>query len=262
MALKDKVSIVTGSATGLGAAVAVKLAERGSRVVVNYTKSEKEAKETLAAVRAKGVDAILAQGDVSNDEDCRRIAKAAIDQWGRIDVLVNNAGTTQFANHADLEALNADDFLAIYRVNVVGAYQMIRACAPHMKAAGKGSVVNISSIAGVTGIGSSVAYAASKGALNTMTLSLARSLAPEIRVNAVCPGFIGTRWFSDRFGEEQFQKIRKQQEASTPLARAGTPEDIATSVVFFAGEGSDHITGETLITDAGMHLGFAPLVAR
>ncbi|MGB5948448.1 MAG: glucose 1-dehydrogenase [Parvibaculum sp.] len=262
MALKDKVSIVTGSATGLGAAVAIKLAERGSRVVVNYTKSEKEAKETLAAVRAKGVDAILAQGDVSNDEDCRRIAKAAIDQWGRIDVLVNNAGTTQFANHADLEALNADDFLAIYRVNVVGAYQMIRACAPHMKAAGKGSVVNISSIAGVTGIGSSVAYAASKGALNTMTLSLARSLAPEIRVNAVCPGFIGTRWFSDRFGEEQFQKIRKQQEASTPLARAGTPEDIATSVVFFAGEGSDHITGETLITDAGMHLGFAPLVAR
>lgn len=262
MALKDKVSIVTGSATGLGAAVAVKLAERGSRVVVNYTKSEKEAKETLAAVKAKGVDAILAQGDVSNDEDCRRIAKAAVDQWGRIDVLVNNAGTTQFANHADLEALSADDFLAIYRVNVVGAYQMIRACAPHMKAAGKGSVVNISSIAGVTGIGSSVAYAASKGALNTMTLSLARSLAPEIRVNAVCPGFIGTRWFSDRFGEEQFQKIRKQQEASTPLARAGTPEDIAASVVFFAGEGSDHITGETLITDAGMHLGFAPLVAR
>ncbi|HMM14281.1 MAG TPA: glucose 1-dehydrogenase [Parvibaculum sp.] len=262
MALKDKVSIVTGSATGLGAAVAVKLAERGSRVVVNYTKSEKEAKETLAAVKAKGVDAILAQGDVSNDEDCRRIAKAAVDQWGRIDVLVNNAGTTQFANHADLDALSADDFLAIYRVNVVGAYQMIRACAPHMKAAGKGSVVNISSIAGVTGIGSSVAYAASKGALNTMTLSLARSLAPEIRVNAVCPGFIGTRWFSDRFGEEQFQKIRKQQEASTPLARAGTPEDIAASVVFFAGEGSDHITGETLITDAGMHLGFAPLVAR
>ncbi len=262
MTLKDKVSIVTGSATGLGAAVAIKLAERGSRVVINYTKSEKEAKETLAAVKAKGVDAILAQGDVGNDEDCRRLAKAAVDKWGRIDVLVNNAGTTQFANHADLDALQADDFLSIYRVNVVGAYQMIRASAPHMKAAGKGSVVNISSIAGVTGIGSSVAYAASKGALNTMTLSLARSLAPTIRVNAVCPGFIGTRWFSDRFGEEQFQKIRKQQEQTTPLARAGTPEDIATSVVFFAGEGSDHITGETLIVDAGLHLGFAPLVAR
>jgi 3-oxoacyl-[acyl-carrier protein] reductase len=262
MTLKDKVSIVTGSATGLGAAVAIMLAERGSRVVINYTKSEKEAKDTLAQCKALGVDAILAQGDVGNDDDCRQIAKAAIDQWGRIDVLVNNAGTTQFANHADLDALSAEDFLWIYKVNVVGAYQMIRACAPHMKAAGKGSVVNVSSIAGVTGIGSSVAYAASKGALNTMTLSLARSLAPVIRVNAVCPGFIGTRWFSDRFGEEIYRDIIKQQEATTPLARAGTPRDIATSVVFFAGEGSDHITGETLITDAGMHLGFAPMVAR
>lgn len=262
MTLKDKVSIVTGSATGLGAAVAIKLAERGSRVVINYTKSEKEAKETLELVKSKGVDAILAQGDVGEDADCRRIAQAAVDKWGRIDVLVNNAGTTQFANHADLEALSADDFLWIYKVNVIGAYQMIRACAPHMKKVGKGSVVNISSIAGVTGVGSSVAYAASKGALNTMTLSLARSLAPEIRVNAVCPGFIGTRWFSDRFGEVQYEKIRKQQEATTPLARAGTPEDIAVSVVFFAGEGSDHITGETLMTDAGMHLGFAPLKAR
>lgn len=262
MTLKDKVSIVTGSATGLGAAVAIKLAERGSRVVINYTKSEKEAKETLEMVKSKGVDAILAQGDVGEDADCRRIAQTAVDKWGRIDVLVNNAGTTQFANHADLEALTAEDFFCIYKVNVVGAYQMIRACAPHMKKVGKGSVVNVSSIAGVTGVGSSVAYAASKGALNTMTLSLARSLAPEIRINAVCPGFIGTRWFSDRFGEAQYEKIRKQQEATTPLARAGTPEDIAVSVVFFAGEGSDHITGETLMTDAGMHLGFAPLKAR
>ncbi len=262
MTLKDKVSIVTGSATGLGAAVAMKLAERGSNVVINYTKSKKEAEETLALVKAKGVDAIMVQGDVGEDADCRRIAQAAVDKWGRIDVLVNNAGTTQFANHADLEALSADDFMWIYKVNVIGAYQMIRACAPHMKKAGKGSVVNISSIAGVTGIGSSVAYAASKGALNTMTLSLARSLAPEIRVNAICPGFIGTRWFSDRFGDAQFEKIKKQQEETTPLARAGTPDDIAVSVAFFAGEGSDHITGETLITDAGLHLGFAPLKAR
>ena len=262
MTLKDKVSIVTGSATGLGAAVAIRLAERGSNVVINYTKSKAEAEETLALVKSKGVDAIMVQGDVGEDADCRRIAEAAVEKWGRIDVLVNNAGTTQFANHADLEALSADDFMWIYKVNVVGAYQMIRACAPHMKKAGKGSVVNISSIAGVAGIGSSVAYATSKGALNTMTLSLARSLAPEIRVNAVCPGFIGTRWFSDRFGEAQFAKIKKQQEETTPLARAGTPEDIAVSVVFFAGEGSDHITGETLITDAGLHLGFAPLKAR
>ncbi|MBX3494064.1 MAG: SDR family oxidoreductase, partial [Parvibaculum sp.] len=183
-------------------------------------------------------------------------------KWGRVDVLVNNAGGTKFADHAKLDELNAEDFLWIYKVNVVGAYQMIRACEPHMKKAGKGSVVNISSIAGVTGIGSSVAYAASKGALNTMTLSLARSLAPVIRVNAVCPGFIGTRWFSDRFGTQTFEGIKRQQEETTPLRRAGTPEDIAAAVVFFCGEGSDHITGETLITDAGLHLGFAPLSAR
>jgi len=260
--LKDKVAIVTGSATGLGAAVALQLADKGCNVVINYTKSEKEAKETLAACETKGVQALLAQGDMSEDADCRRIVDETVKKWGRVDVLVNNAGGTKFANHAELDELNAEDFLWIYKVNVVGAYQMIRACAPHMKQAGKGSVVNISSIAGVTGIGSSVAYAASKGALNTMTLSLARSLAPKIRVNAVCPGFIGTRWFSDRFGQQTFEGIKRQQEESTPLARAGTPEDIATAVVFFCGEGSDHITGETLITDAGMHLGFAPLTAR
>ena len=260
--LKDKVAIVTGSATGLGAAVALQLADKGCNVVINYTKSEKEAKETLAACQAKGVEAILAQGDVGEDADCRRIVDETVKKWGRVDVLVNNAGGTKFANHAELDELNAEDFLWIYKVNVVGAYQMIRACAPHMKEAGKGSVVNVSSIAGVTGIGSSVAYAASKGALNTMTLSLARSLAPKIRVNAVCPGFIGTRWFSDRFGQQTFEGIKRQQEESTPLGRAGTPEDIATAVVFFCGEGSDHITGETLITDAGMHLGFAPLTAR
>ena len=260
--LKDKVAIVTGSATGLGAAVALQLADKGCNIVINYTKSEKEAKETLAACQAKGVEAILAQGDVGEDADCRRIVDETVKKWGRVDVLVNNAGGTKFTNHAELDELNAEDFLWIYKVNVVGAYQMIRSCAPHMKEAGKGSVVNVSSIAGVTGIGSSVAYAASKGALNTMTLSLARSLAPKIRVNAVCPGFIGTRWFSDRFGQQTFEGIKRQQEESTPLGRAGTPEDLATAVVFFCGEGSDHITGETLITDAGMHLGFAPLTAR
>ncbi|WP_421863880.1 SDR family NAD(P)-dependent oxidoreductase [Parvibaculum sp.] len=260
--LKDKVAIVTGSATGLGAAVALQLADKGCNVVINYTKSETEAKETLAACEAKGVEALLAQGDVGEDADCRRIVDETVKKWGRVDVLVNNAGGTKFANHAELDELNAEDFLWIYKVNVVGAYQMIRACAPHMREARKGSVVNISSIAGVTGIGSSVAYAASKGALNTMTLSLARSLAPKIRINAVCPGFIGTRWFSDRFGSQTFEGIKRQQEESTPLQRAGTPEDIATAVVFFCGEGSDHITGETLITDAGMHLGFAPLTAR
>ena len=167
---------------------------------------------------------------------------------------VNNAGTTKFANHQKLDALTDQDFINIYKVNVVGPYQMIRAVEPYMKKQKFGSVVNVSSIAGKTGIGSSIAYAASKGALNTMTLSLAKALGPEIRVNTVCPGFIGTGWFLDRFGEETFNRIVKDQEDITPLKRAGTPDDIAKSVIFFCLEGGEHITGETLISDAGMHL--------
>ena len=259
---EGKVAIVTGSAAGIGAAVAFGIAKGGGRVAINYTKSEAEAKEVVKQCETLGGEAILAQGDVGDDAACRKIADTVLSKWGRIDILVNNAGTTKFADHDDLNALDADDFLSIYRVNVVGAFQMIRACEPAMKAQGYGSVVNISSIAGVTGIGSSVAYAASKGALNTMTLSLARALGPAIRVNAVCPGFVGTRWFKDRFGEERFEKMVEGQKKATPLSRAGTPEDVAKSVLFFAGEGGEHVTGETLITDAGLHLGFASLSQR
>ena len=150
--------------------------------------------------------------------------------------------------------LGDQDFIDIYKVNVVGPYQMIRAVEPYMKKQKFGSVVNVSSIAGKTGIGSSIAYAASKGALNTMTLSLAKALGPEIRVNTVCPGFIGTGWFLDRFGEETFNRIVKDQDDITPLKRAGTTDDIAKSVIFFCLECGYHITGETLISDAGMHL--------
>lgn len=262
MELNGMVSIVTGSAMGLGAAVAVKLAKRGSNVVINYSKSEKDAQEVAAECAAEGVETLIVQADISDDADCRRLAQETLDKWGRIDILVNNAGTSVFADHHDLEALTGDDFRHIYSLNVVGPYQMIRAVAPAMKQAGKGAVVNVSSIAAVTGIGSSIAYAASKGALNTMTLSLARALAPEIRVNAVCPGFIGTRWFSDRMDADSFAKMVETQERITPLQRAGMPEDIADSVVFFCAEGAQHITGETLITDAGMHLNMAPLKAR
>lgn len=262
MDISGQVAIVTGSSTGLGAAVARKLTGRGARVVINFTKSRAEAEETAAACRAAGGAVLLVQGNVAVDGDCQAIAQAALGHWGRIDILVNNAGTTKFANHADLDKLSAEDFQSIYAVNVIGPYQMIRACAPAMKAQGFGAVVNVSSIAGVTGIGSSVAYAASKGALNTMTLSLARALAPEIRVNAVCPGFIGTRWFRDRFGEARYQEIVERNARTSPLKRAGTPDDIADSVVFFATDGAQHITGETLMSDAGLHLDMTPLAMR
>lgn len=261
MELKNGVVIVTGSATGVGAASAKMLAAKGCNVVINYTKSEAEAKETQAACEAFGVQTLLCQADVSSDADCRRMAQAAIDKWGRIDGLINNAGTTHFVNHANLEGLTADDFHRIYSVNVIGPYQMTRAVAEQMKRQGRGAVVNVSSIAGVMGIGSSIAYTASKGALNTMTLSLARALGPEIRVNTICPGFIQGRWLRGGMGDEAYEAAKAFQERTTPLRKAGTPEDMAQAAVWFI-EGADLITGEILIVDAGSHLGGAPLTAR
>jgi 3-oxoacyl-[acyl-carrier protein] reductase len=252
--LKGKVAIVTGSATGIGAAAAILLAKRGANIVVNFTKSEKEAKETAEAVRKEGSDVRMVQADVAKDADCRKLAKAALDAWGRIDILVNNAGTTKFAAHHDLDALSAEDFANIYAVNVIGPFQMIRACAEAMKAHGEGAVVNVSSIAGVRGIGSSVAYAASKGALNNMTVSLARALAPAIRVNAICPGYVATPWFQNRFGDEAFKRITETQAQVAPLKRAADGHEIAKTISFFAGPESRHITGETLLTDGGLHL--------
>lgn len=254
MKLKDAVCIVTGSATGTGAACAVQLAAKGCHVVVNYTKSENDAKATLAACKAAGAEAILVQGDVGRDADCRALARAALDKWGRIDALINNAGITKFVAASDLDGLNAEDFQRLYAVNVIGPYQMIRACAPAMKKQGKGAIVNISSISGVMGIGSSTAYIASKGALNAMTLALARSLAPEIRVNAVCPGLIETRWHLERYSKEDYAKFKANYEKTVPLAKAASADDVAEVAIWLI-EGADLVTGESILVDAGLHLG-------
>ena len=261
--LEDFVVVVTGASTGLGRAIAVECAQRGAKaVVVNYARSADEAEQTGRLVEAEGAKAVLVQGDVASDDDCRKIAAAAA-PFGRIDALFNNAGVTRFAGHADMDAVSGQDFLDLYAVNVVGAFQMVRACRTLLEAAPQpGAVVNTASIAGVTGIGSSVPYAASKGALTTMTLSLARALAPKIRVNAVCPGFIDTPWFGKGLPEAAVDRIRDNAAAGTPLKAASTPEDIAASTVFLASRASRHVTGETLLIDAGSHLGFAPLIAR
>ena len=257
MDLRGKVAVVTGGGTGIGEAVSHQLATAGAAVAVNYSRSRDEAEATAVRCRELGADAAALAADVGDDADCRRLAAETLERFGRIDILVNNAGKTKFADHGDLEALSADDFLDIYRVNVVGAYQMIRACAPQLKA-NRGAVVNVASIAGVHGIGSSSAYAASKGALITLSKSLARALAPEIRVNAVCPGYVGTRWFRDRMGEEAFQRLNASIERSTPLAHAGTAEDVAGAILFFCSDASLLTTGETLLLDAGLHLDVGP----
>jgi NAD(P)-dependent dehydrogenase (short-subunit alcohol dehydrogenase family) len=241
--------VVTGASTGLGRAIAVEAAERGAKaVVINYASSQAEAQETGRLVEAEGAQGVLVQADVARDEDCRRIVAAA-QPFGRIDALFNNAGVTKFAHdHADLDAVSGEDFLRIYGVNVVGAYQMIRAARALLEAAPQaGAVVNTASVAGVMGIGSSVPYAASKGAMITMTLSLARALAPKIRVNAVCPGFIDTPWFERAMSPEQLERTRQGVAATMPLKAASTAQDIA---------------GAALLVDAGMHLGYAPLGMR
>lgn len=254
MDLEGGVFIVTGSATGLGSAVAQRLAGKGAKVVINYTKSEAEAKATVAACQELGAETLMCRADVSVDDDCRRMVAATVQEFGRVDGLVNNAGASKIVPHADLEGLSSDDFLRIFAVNVVGPYQMVRAVTPHMKKQGKGAVVNVSSVSAMTGSGSSIAYAVSKGALNVMTLSLARALAPEIRVNAVCPGVMQTRWWRDGLGEEGYNAFIDRYAESTPLKVAGTTEAMADPVVWLL-EGAEQVTGETIMVDGGIHLG-------
>ncbi|MES1942050.1 short-chain dehydrogenase [Salinisphaera sp. T5B8] len=248
------VALITGSSSGIGAATARLLSERGYNVVINYSRSADAAQQVASECQASGADTLVMQANVAEDADCRGLADAALDRWGRIDALVNNAGTTRFCAHENLEGLSAQDFQDLYAVNTVGAYQMVRAVAPAMQAAGTGSVVNVASIAGVMGFGSSIAYAASKGALITMTKSLARALGPAIRVNAVCPGFVRGSWLAEGLGEKRYTAMIERLEANSPLARVCTPEDVAESIAYFAA-GAAITTGETLLLDAGMHLG-------
>lgn len=251
--------IVTGSASGLGAATAKILAKDGARLVINYASSKDDAEKTAEECRKLGAaEVIVVQGDVAKDEDCKRIVEAAA-PWGKLDALVNNAGTTKHVAHHLLDQLSADDFQRIYAINTVGPYQMVRAARELLiagaKAAGRASaVVNVSSVAGISGIGSSIAYAASKGALNTMTLSLSRALAPNIRVNAICPGYIDTPWFTKGRGAEEAKQVRDMVVSRVPLKIASTAEDIAELVCFLATPKSSSMTGELVRMDAGMHL--------
>jgi 3-oxoacyl-[acyl-carrier protein] reductase len=249
-AMQGAVAIVTGGGTGIGAAVVRRLAARGVRCVINYASSRDDAEALAAEVEG----AIAVQADIVEDTACRALAAAAIAAFGRIDFLVNNAGRTKFANHEDLEALSADDFIDIYRLNTIAPFQMVRACAPAMRERGVGAVVNVASVAGMFGNGSSVAYAASKGALVTMTKSLARALAPAIRVNAVAPGYVGTGWFEKRLGEAGFAALNARIAAQTPMAMAAGADDIAGPIVMLLDPVSRAMTGETLLLDAGAHL--------
>jgi len=255
--MKEKVAIVTGSATGVGAATAVLLAEKGCNVDINYTRSKEEAMATAQLVEQHNVECIVFKADVSNDDECKSMVEAAIKKWGKIDYLVNNAGKTKFNPFENLDGLSGDDFLDIYSVNVVGPYQMIKAVVPYMKQQGGGAIVNDSSLAGINGVGSSIAYVTSKAALNIMTKSLAHVLGPEIRINTVAPGPIQTRWLKGGMGDEAYSALIEQAENELPLKQVATAEDVAETLVWFL-EGAKLITGEVLIVDSGAHLGSLP----
>ncbi len=249
----NKVAIITGGSRGVGAATARLLASKGWNITITCTSSMDDAENVVKECEKLGVEAIAITADVSEDNSCVQTAQETIEKWGRIDALVNNAGTTKFVfNHADLDGLDAEDFLQIYKVNVVGPFQMVRACKEMLLNSENPSVVNISSIAGIKGLGSSLAYASSKGALNTMTKSMARNLGP-IRVNAICPGFIQGDWLRNGMGDDLYNAALENLTNNTPLKLTVTPEQVAEGIYSFI-DINTVVTGETMLMDGGHHL--------
>jgi 3-oxoacyl-[acyl-carrier protein] reductase len=239
----SRVALVTGSATGIGRAAAWLLAERGYAVTVNYSRSKADAEETADGVRSRGAKVLLVQADVADDRAVRDMVDRTAAELGGLDLLVNNAATTRFIDHTDLDALTDAVWDEILQVNLKGTFYACRAAMPRLKSRG-GNIVNIASVAGIAGSGSSIAYAASKGAVITLTKSLARAFAPEVRVNAVAPGPVQTRWLADH------QDMVEAALRATPLRRAATPEDIAAAIAYLADE-TTLTTGQVLVIDGG-----------
>lgn len=245
----SSVVLITGSGTGVGRACALMFAEFGFDVVINYSRSEAEAEQTAEEVRQRGVRCEVIACDVSVESDVVNMMQSIEHAFGRLDVLVNNAAMTYFIDGGDLESMTEEKWDRILSVNLKGAYFCIKAAAPLLRAGRGGAVVNVSSVASTTGKGSCIAYAASKGALNTLTKSFARILAPSIRVNAVLPGPIDSRWIRDGDNNWSLSKITE----GFPIPRASTPEEIAEGVVFLA-TGTSMTTGQLLAIDGGQTL--------
>jgi 3-oxoacyl-[acyl-carrier protein] reductase len=250
MKLKGKVALITGGGTGIGRAISTYFAKEGAAVAINYSKSEAEAAKTSAEVKGFGVFSSAVRADVSSDKQVRAMVEQTQKEFGRIDILVNNAGFTRFIQHVDLEAMNEEIWDRIMHVNLKGAFFCCRAVAPQMKKQGTGRIINIASVAGLTGQGSSIAYCASKAGMISITKSLARALAPEICVNAIAPGLIDTRWLD---GVEGADAMRERYQSAALLKRVGTPEDVAEVAVSLAADWS-FVTGQVIVVDGGRTL--------
>ncbi len=239
------VALVTGGGTGVGRAVCLRLAEQGCDSVINYSRSKKEAEDTVAEVKAAGAEAIAHHCDVANDQGVREMIDRTRDRFGRLDFVINNAGMTHFIDHTDLDAVTEEIWDEIFAVNLKGAFFVSRAAMPMLRESKEGSIVNVASIAGIYGLGSSIPYCASKGAMITMTKSFARAFAPQVRVNAVCPGVILTRWM------EKHEEMVLRGLAMTPLDRLCTAEDVAQTIVFLLREAT-MMTGQAVNVDGGV----------
>lgn len=253
MQLAGKAAIITGGGTGVGRATALLLAQHGCSVLVNYSKSKAEAEQTASDVAALGVKALAVQADVADDDSVRAMVALAVAELGRVDILLNNAGTTRFVLAADMDGVTDEDWQRIYAVNVIGAFHCARAVKEPMLAVGGGQIINITSVAAFAGKGSSIPYAASKAALNNLTIALARSLAPQIRVNAVAPGFITGRWLEQGFGDA-YEGVKRTVARQCPLEKVSDPEDVAAAVMSLI-TGSSMVTGQVLVCDGGMLIG-------
>jgi 3-oxoacyl-[acyl-carrier protein] reductase len=243
MNLQGKVALITGGGTGIGRGIGLSFAREGAGVVVNYSRSEKEANATVQEIRDLGVPSLAIKADVSQDAQARAMVDKVMKECGRLDILVNSAGTTTFVNAADLEGLTEEMWDRTLAVNLKGTFFCCRAVVPAMKKHGGGSIINISSIAGPTGIGSSMAYSASKAGVICLTKSLARTLAPEIRVNTIAPGFVDTRWTAN------WPEFKKMNEEATPMKRVAKPADIAVAALYLVH--SDFVTGQVITVDGG-----------
>jgi 3-oxoacyl-[acyl-carrier protein] reductase len=243
MNFRVKTALITGGGTGIGRATALKLAEHGIQVAINYSRSEMDARQTMLDIEKIGGKAIIVQANVANDQEVRTMVQMVIDHFGGIDYVINNAGTTNFVASQDLEGLLEEHWDNAFGVNVKGLFQVSRACSETLQH-NKGCIVNVTSIAGLTGEGSSIAYAASKAAAISVTKSLAKVMAPNVRVNSIAPGIVMTRWVEGR--EDHVQRLGQ----STPLGRVAEPEDVA-EVIFSVVTSMGFVTGQTIVVDGG-----------